>query len=85
MNKKAKKKIDKACYFCNETNYSLLDVHRILPGSEGGKYTQLNSVVCCSNCHRKIHAGQIKTMRKYLSTSGKWILHYIDNGVEYYN
>ncbi len=85
MDKKARKKADKQCYFCNESNYSLLDVHRIKEGSKGGKYTYLNSIVCCSNCHRKIHAGEIKTIRKYLSTSGKYVLHYIENGVERFN
>lgn len=85
MNKKARKKAEKRCHFCGESDYSLLDVHRIQEGSQGGKYTYLNSLVCCANCHRKIHAGQIKTIRKYLSTSGKYVLHYIKDGQDFFD
>lgn len=87
MGKKSKKQIaklfEKKCYLCGTENYEILDAHRIIPGSDGGKYNWFNMLVICSNCHRKVHAGQIKIDRKYLSTSGKWILHYFDEkGVE---
>ena len=82
IDKVAKKKIEKKCYFCNEEDYAVLDCHRIVPGEEGGTYTDFNTVVACSNCHRKIHNGQIKIDRKYFSTSGRWILHYWIDGVE---
>lgn len=83
INKQLKKRRDGKCYFCPETNYDLLDVHRILEGSEGGKYTANNSLTVCCRCHRLIHSGAIKLDRKYLSTSGKYVLHYWDeNGVE---
>jgi len=81
MQKKIKKKVDKKCYFCNEDDYNLLDVHRILPGEKNGKYTQNNTVVCCANCHRRIHAGQIKIDRWCLSTKGR-VLHYFMEGEE---
>lgn len=68
---------DKKCKFCEEKNYCTLDVHRITPGSSGGKYTEHNTVTCCSCCHRKIHDGKIKIDRKYPSTKG-WVLHYFD-------
>jgi predicted restriction endonuclease len=85
--KKSKKQIaklyEKKCYFCGTEDYNILDAHRIIPGCEGGTYNWLNMLVICSNCHRKVHAGKIKVFRKYLSTSGRWILHYIDEqGVE---
>lgn len=82
INKVAKKHIDKKCYFCSCDTYKLLDVHRILEGSEGGKYTDFNTITVCSLCHRKIHAGMIVIDRKYFSTSGKWVLHYWLNGEE---
>ncbi len=69
------------CKFCGETDYAVLDVHRIVPGEEGGTYTEFNTVVACSNCHRKVHDGQIIIDRKYFSTGG-WILHYWLEGVE---
>lgn len=76
IDKVAKKHMDKKCYFCPCDTYDLLDVHRIVEGSQGGRYTEFNTVTACSLCHRKIHAGLIKIDRKYLSTNGRWILHY---------
>jgi len=84
IDKQAKKRTEK-CYFCEESDYSILDVHRIIPGEENGKYTPHNSVVACASCHRRIHAGQIVIDRKYLSTSGKWIIHYWKDGEEMWN
>ena len=75
INKKHKKKQDKKCYFCGESDYDLLDVHRILEGANGGKYTEFNSVVTCVACHRKIHADRIKIHGRHLSTSG-YVLHF---------
>jgi hypothetical protein len=86
INKVEKKRIDRKCYFCPCDVYDLLDVHRILEGSQGGKYTEFNTITVCSLCHRKIHAGHIKIFRKYLSTTGGYVLHYLDeNGKEHYD
>lgn len=82
IDKVIKKKIDKKCYFCDCDVYKLLDVHRIVEGADGGKYTEHNSLTVCSLCHRKIHAGLIKIDRKYNSTSGKTILHFWIDGEE---
>jgi hypothetical protein len=85
MRNSDKKKIDKKCKFCSQDDYCTLDVHRIIPGSQGGEYTDLNTVTTCGNCHRKIHDGKIKIDRKYFSTKG-WVLHYFDeDGKEYYD
>ena len=65
----------KKCFFCEIDDYALLDVHRIIPGEDGGTYTEANTVVCCANCHRKIHNRQIVIDRKYSSTKGV-VLHY---------
>ena len=75
VNKKNLKKIAHKCFFCEVNDYALLDVHRIIPGENGGDYSEINSLVVCSNCHRRIHDGQIKIDRRYHSTSG-WVLHY---------
>lgn len=80
--KQIKKLYDAECYFCGEEDYALLDSHRIVPGSEGGKYTEMNMVTCCSNCHRRCHSGEIVIDRKYFSSTGKWVLHYFVNGEE---
>lgn len=86
INKEAAKRLAGKCYFCSCDNYDLLDVHRIVEGSQGGKYTDFNTITVCSLCHRKIHAGLIKIHRKYLSTTGRQVLHYFDeHGVEHYD
>jgi len=82
INKVAKKKLEKTCYFCGIDDYAVLDTHRIVPGEENGIYTEFNTIVACANCHRKIHDGQIVIDRKYFSTSGKWILHFWQDGEE---
>lgn len=75
IDKIATKKHQGKCNFCDVDDYQLLDVHRISPGAEGGVYSAANSVVVCSNCHRKIHAGKIKIDRKYFSSSGTYVIH----------
>lgn len=72
------------CRFCQEDSYELLDVHLIVPGSEGGKYHDWNNVPCCSNCHRKCHSGEIKIDRYYNSTKGR-VLHYWKDGQEFWD
>lgn len=79
INKQEKKHCDKKCYFCPENDYSVLDVHRIVEGQNGGQYVAGNTITACSNCHRRIHAGQIKIDRFYLATNGKQVLHYWDS------
>lgn len=81
--KRIKKLIDKKCFFCAESNYNLLDTHRILEGAKGGKYLEHNMLTICSNCHRRVHAGEIVIDRKYDSTSGP-VVHYFVDGVEYW-
>ena len=44
------------CIFCGCEIPEVLDRHRILPGSRGGRYTPENVLRVCANCHRKIHA-----------------------------
>jgi hypothetical protein len=82
IDKKIKKRVDKKCCFCGEDNMVVLDVHRIEPGSEGGKYVEQNSLLCCVLCHRRIHAEQIKVLGKRLCTNGHFVVHFIENGEE---
>lgn len=77
LNKKAAKNYHGRCQFCGEDRQELLDAHRIVPGEEGGVYSDPNTVVACANCHRLTHAGVIRIDRKYFSTQG-WLLHYWD-------
>ena len=82
MDKKIKKHSSGKCHFCEEKNYVVLDVHRIIPGEKGGKYTNDNTVVCCVKHHRLVHSGSIIIYGWVDSTKGR-LLHYIDeNGKE---
>ena len=76
------KRMDRACHFCKEEDYALLDAHRIIPGCEGGKYTRANTVTSCVKCHRKIHEGRIVILGRHYTTAGVYILHYIEDDVE---
>lgn len=77
-----RKRVTTKCLFCDETNYDLLDVHRIVPGSDGGKYTTMNTVVVCVKCHRLCHSGAIKIERKYTTTRATPIVHFWQDGEE---
>jgi hypothetical protein len=70
------------CVFCGESNYTLLDLHRIIPGEHGGTYNNWNTIACCCRCHRLIHAGEIIVMGKRKWTGGPWCLHVFIDGEE---
>jgi len=74
MDKKNKKRVDGKCCFCGEDDYCLLDVHRIKPGEEGGKYTKANTITSCASCHRKCHSGRIKIFAKHFTSAGRYVL-----------
>ena len=76
INKKIYKRSEGKCRICGETDYDLLNVHRILPGCEQGKYSTVNTVCLCLSCHRKVHTGRITILGWYTSTKGK-VLHII--------
>jgi len=77
INKKTFKKRAGGCHICGENDQSLLDVHRIIPGCDGGKYTTANSVCLCVKCHRLVTNGFIIVIGWKHSTMGR-ILHYFD-------
>jgi len=77
-----RKLVDKECYFCGETEYKLLDCHRVVEGKDGGTYDHRNTITVCCNCHRKIHSGIIEIKGKYLSTKGTYVVIYFENGIE---
>ena len=79
MDKKIKKKLDKKCCFCGESDYALLDLHRIEFGQE---YSQANTITCCCKCHRKIHAKELTILGKRFCTSGHYVIHFVENEEE---
>ena len=80
IDKKVKKQSVKKCKFCELDDYALLHCHRIVPGEDGGRYTDSNVVVACANCHTKIHDGQIIIDRP--TSAGIKILHFWENDEE---
>jgi 5-methylcytosine-specific restriction endonuclease McrA len=72
--KRRQKLLDGRCLFCHETDASVLDAHRIVPGELGGRYTRGNVLTLCANCHRQTHSREIILDRIYLSTRGP-VLH----------
>ncbi len=70
MDKKLRKRIDRCCKICGESDYNVLDVHRIIEGNKGGKYSVNNCVTICCKCHRLVHAGKIKIHSWRMSTKG---------------
>ena len=81
IDKKLTKLVTGHCKLCGETNYNLLDVHRIGFEKEVNKYETQNTVVLCANCHRRVHSGEIVIDRWYSTTKGR-LLRVIDKGQE---
>ncbi len=54
-----------ACELCGY-NKAPCDLHRIKPGSEGGKYVPDNVVTLCPNCHREVTLGLVGIPSKLL-------------------
>lgn len=77
-----RKRYDGRCQVCGEDDYAQLDAHRILPGSEGGKYSFANILTLCVGCHRKIDSGRLKVHGRHTSTLGEVFLHYTLDGEE---
>jgi len=82
QDKKSFKKIEGKCRLCGCDIYSTLDIHRIKPGEKDGKYSKDNVIVIDSNCHRRIHDGEIIIDRYYLCSNGKKLLRIIRDGKE---
>lgn len=66
---------------CQESNQAVLDIHRIYEGSKGGTYDSRNCIVCCANCHRKIHDEQIKIIRKHPTLSHRYYIEVVIDGI----
>jgi predicted HNH restriction endonuclease len=81
IHKKSFKKAQGACKICKESNYNLLDVHRIKPGAEGGKYLKLNCVTLCANCHRLTHSGEL-TIIEWIKATNGYLLKIVLNNEE---
>ena len=55
-----------SCSLCG-WNKASCDLHRIIPGHEGGKYTKENISILCPNCHREVHK-KMENKTNYLIT-----------------
>lgn len=59
MEKKIFQEANSACPFCGEREISLLDIHHIIPRSQGGPNEELNLILTCKKCHIDIEEGTI--------------------------
>jgi 5-methylcytosine-specific restriction endonuclease McrA len=82
INKKEFKQVAGKCRICERPGSELLDVHRIVPGEDGGKYTQNNSVAICMICHGKIHRTKEIVIDRYYPSTAGYLLRIVENGVE---
>lgn len=58
-----------------------LHAHRVVPGSEGGKYSHKTVACLCPTCHTQVHLGQMSLAGPFLSTRG-WGFLLIKDGRE---
>lgn len=59
MEKKIFQEANSTCPFCGEREISLLDIHHIIPRSQGGPNEELNLILACKKCHTDIEEGKI--------------------------
>jgi hypothetical protein len=66
------------CLLCGESRYEALEVHRVVPGAEGGTYAEGNCVVLCATHHALVTAGAIRVLGLRPSSFAKWValVHY---------
>lgn len=77
VSKKFQKRVAGRCRVCKEPIQEVLDVHRILEGQDGGKYSYDNTCVICTKCHRLQQAGTIQILGWVHSSAGR-LLHIVD-------
>lgn len=60
-----------SCEICEEPNQKVLDLHHIIPRSNPlSTDKQDNLTIICSNCHRRVHAGEIIIEGVYMTSTG---------------
>lgn len=79
-----RKRLDNHCIFCGENDLTVLDVHRIVEGCNGGGYDFDNTTVVCANCHRKIHHGGDILIHGWVTSTVGTLLHCEVDGTEKY-
>lgn len=83
INKQIYKNVEGKCRICKGDGASeTLDVHRIVHGEHGGRYSLNNTVVLCPNCHRKVHTDKTIVIDRWYQSSAGYMLRILENGVE---
>ena len=59
IKKKLRQQADNQCPICGENNEFTFEYHHIKPHSKGGEPEEENLILLCSNCHAKVHHGEI--------------------------
>jgi predicted restriction endonuclease len=71
------KLIKNKCEVCGERNKSVLDAHHVIPKNDKRSTDKLDNLICvCSNCHRRIHRGEVILEGRYSTSVGsRWFWH----------
>lgn len=57
---KVRSKTSKECEICGNKDRATIDKHHIIPRTDPRCTNALSNIaIICSNCHRKVHAGEI--------------------------
>lgn len=65
----------KACEVCGFDNPAALHIHHIIPRTDPRSSNNLNNLsVLCSNCHNRVHAGDITIIGVYSGTAGRTLM-----------
>lgn len=57
IEKKIFQEANSTCPFCGEREISFLDIHHMIPRSQGGPNEELNLILACKKCHTDIEEG----------------------------
>lgn len=73
-------KLKKVCEICGSKNKSTIDKHHIIPRTDPRTTDNIsNLAIICSNCHRRVHAGEIIIEGVYTTSAGTLLFwHYSD-------
>lgn len=68
------------CEICGTTNKAAIDYHHIIPRTDPRTHHGLsNLAIICSNCHRRVHAGEIIIEGVYPTSGGTFLFWHYDN------
>lgn len=72
-------KYNKKCEICETQNKKVIDKHHIIPRTDPRTHHGLsNLAIICSNCHRRVHAGEIIIEGVFMTSIGQKLFWHYD-------